>query len=149
LRGAGMGEVVLRQLLDLELLAQRLEDFVLTDAGAAWVRRLDLNGAAVVIEVRRAEANRGLPCYDTERRKLRLGGWLVKRLRQRAGNQELVLLGFQEVGWARALDDPLPRDPDIDPFARLRETIRRLNQNQRDARILFQGDGTGCRVLWS
>ncbi len=147
---AGATEELLCRWLDAGLLQQRLHGFFLTNAAAQQL------GAGVAVPVLAGMVLVGkdgarllVPDYDKALRELRYEGQLVKRLRQEAENQELVLLGFQEVGWQRALDDPLPRHPDIDPRARLRETIRRLNLNQLEARIRFSGDGTGCRVIWS
>jgi hypothetical protein len=46
------------------------------------------------------------------------------------------------------MDDPLPRMPDIDPKIRLRDTIKRLNRNQVNHLLRFQGDGNGLGIQW-
>jgi hypothetical protein len=147
LRGAGLTDEALRRLLDRGVVVQRLEDFVLTEEGARWVRGLWSNSTAVV-GVARAEVREAVPVYDKDRRELWFKGRLVKRLRQPAGNQELILLAFQEQGWPDAIDDPLPGNADQDRQERLHNAIRRLNKHQHEATILFRRNGSGSRILW-
>ena len=66
----------------------------------------------------------------------------------RSPNQEAVLEVFQEEGWPRRIDDPLPPLAEQDPKYRLHFTIRRLNQSQEHCLIRFFGDGTGEGVCW-
>jgi len=146
LLGAGLTDAVLRRWLEAGLLQQRLDDFILTDEAAHQLR-----AGARVAEMGLAgsdEARILVPHYDEALRELRYGCRLVKRFRQGAENQELIVIRFQKLGWPRSLEDPLERDPDIDRWTRLRDTIRALNAHQKEARLLFQGDGTGYRVLW-
>jgi hypothetical protein len=147
LRGAGLTDEALRRLLDRGVVVQRLEDFVLTEEGAGWARGLRRNGVAVV-GVARVEARAAVSVYDKDRRELWFKGRLVKRLRQPAGNQELILLAFQEQGWPDAIDDPLPGHADQDRQERLHNTIRRLNKHQQEATIIFRRNGSGSRILW-
>ena len=60
----------------------------------------------------------------------------------------MILAAFQEEGWPRSIDDPLPPKSGISCEQRLRDTIRHLNQHQANRLIVFAGDGTGERVLW-
>jgi hypothetical protein len=89
-----------------------------------------------------------VPHWDEERRQLLYDGLLVKEFRGRPGNQELMLTVFEEDGWPPRIDDPLPPSPFIDPPTRVRDTIRRLNRDQKHALLRFQADGRGA-ILWS
>ena len=86
--------------------------------------------------------------WDAEGRELRIGGRLVKRFKWPATNQETVLAAFEEEGWRRRIDDPLPPVPDQLSTRRLSETIKQLNRHQKNALIRFRGDGTGEGVTW-
>lgn len=91
-------------------------------------------------------ADRPLPVWDKERRELKCGNVLMKRYRQKPGNQESLLGAFQEAGWApKAIDSPMKRNP-----RRLGYTLESFNkpQQNRDMLIRFSLDGeTG--VLWN
>lgn len=88
------------------------------------------------------------PTWDAELRELRLGSLVVKRFRVPAPAQELILTVFQEEGWPRRIDDPLPPSSEVAPKDRLHETIKSLNRNQRPLRIRFAGNGEACAVIW-
>ena len=88
------------------------------------------------------------PRYDRHRRELWLGDFLVKRFRVPAGNQELILMAFEEEGWPEHLDDPLPPQPGHDPKRRLHDTIDRLNRSQFHQLLRFRGNGTARSILW-
>jgi hypothetical protein len=90
-----------------------------------------------------------LPSYDGHQRVFHWGTHLIKHFRQPAGNQVLILLAAQEVGWPSWLDDPLPRGGGTNPKVRLHDTIKDLNRRQRTALIQFRGDGSGTRVGWT
>jgi hypothetical protein len=89
-----------------------------------------------------------VPRWDAECRELRWGAALVKRFREPALNQELILAVFEEEGWPARIDDPLPNDPGCDPKQRLHDTIKRLNRHQANRLLRFRGDGSGSGVLW-
>ena len=88
------------------------------------------------------------PSWNAASRTLYVGNRLVRRFRWAAPNQEFVLTSFQEEGWPRRIDDPLPPRDEMDPKIRLRDTITYLNRGQEPFRIRFHGDGTGRGVLW-
>lgn len=89
------------------------------------------------------------PTWNSARRELCLGDKLIKRYRQRPGNQERILAAFQEDGWPEKVDDPLPFLPDSQAKKRLRDTVHSLNSNHATNNILrFEMDGTGEGVLW-
>jgi hypothetical protein len=88
------------------------------------------------------------PRWSQEDRTLYLGPRVVKEYRVPSPNQELVLKAFQEEGWPRCVDDPLPPADDKSPKQRLRDTIRCLNASQRNHLIRFRGNGTGEGVRW-
>jgi hypothetical protein len=88
------------------------------------------------------------PRWDAISRSLTLGGRIVKRYRVPSPNQQAILAAFEEEGWPRAIDDPLPYAAGHRPKERLHATIRCLNANQAEQLLRFRGDGTGERVLW-
>jgi hypothetical protein len=77
------------------------------------------------------------PNYDSASRELRWRGQLVKRLQRAGSNQLPVLLAFESQGWPARIDDPLPVDPGTDVKARLRETVRSLNERREWPVIRF------------
>ena len=87
------------------------------------------------------------PCWDRERRELRIGNVVVKRFRWPADNQEQVLSAFEEEGWPSRIDDPLIPNPGVCPKRRLHDTLKCLNRKQLNEAIKFRGDGTGQGVL--
>src|SRR5207247_9758075 len=95
-----------------------------------------------------APERRRLPRWDSERRELRWGELVVKQFRVPAPNQETVLAAFEEEGWPRRIDDPLPPRADQDPKCRLHDTINKLNRNQQQPLIHFRGDGMGRGLHW-
>ena len=146
LNAQGLTDDLLLRLLDQGLVDQRLERIVLTARGAAVARgRGDpgqgLSGPHVVGELT-------VPFYDEDLRTLSYAGRLVKRLRQQADVQEIVLRAFQRQGWPRALKNPLPKGPTIPLETRLHYAIRGLMNAQKDARIRFFRNGTACTICW-
>jgi hypothetical protein len=119
--------------------------FVLTAAGLQFCE--DAPAAPLIEESGTADHR---PCWDGLRRELTWRGQLVKRFRTPAYCQELILAAFQEEGWPFRIDDPLRhrggRQP---PRLRLRDSVRWLNRNQRQARVRFGQDGTGEGVCWA
>jgi hypothetical protein len=79
---------------------------------------------------------------------LSFGRFLVKRFRQPAPSQEVILTAFQEEEWSSRIDDPLPPQFQQCAHQRLLDTIKNLNRNQRHRLIRFEGDGTGRGVRW-
>ncbi len=127
---------------------------VLTEAGAAFAgpstsfsRPLGGPGQILVPALRPVSWPE-IPRWDEDCHELRWGAKLVKRFKEPALNQELILAAFEEDGWPRHLDDPLPNDDDIDPKQRLHDTIKRLNRHQVNRLILFRGNGSGTGVVW-
>jgi len=90
----------------------------------------------------------GRPHWDFESRELTFQSIVLKRFHHTAPNQELLLQTFEEQGWSRFVDDPLPRTADISPEQRLRDTIKQLNRTIVPKLIKFHTDGRGKRVLW-
>ncbi len=77
-----------------------------------------------------------------------MGDVALKRFRQPATNQEIVLSAFQDDGWPPRIDDPLPGKAGQDSKGRLHDTIKRLNSAQHPWLIRYYGDGTGYGVCW-
>ena len=88
------------------------------------------------------------PCWDRQRRELRVGQILIKRFCVPAENQETILAAFEEEAWPAHIDDPLPPAPEIDPKRRLHSTIQCLNRNQKAQLLHFHGDGYGRGIRW-
>jgi hypothetical protein len=120
--------------------------FVLTGAGVGLAERLAASGQLRAGLARKAD--RDLPHYDSERRKLFFKGKIVKQFKQPAANQEPILLGFEEEKWVRRLADPIPGQTGIDAKHRLNGAITKLNSNQINPILRFHGDGTGTGILW-
>jgi hypothetical protein len=100
---------------------------------------------------RRAKADDALlrkPRWDSSTRELWLGRQLIKRFTQPAPNQERILAAFQEEGWPRRIDDPLPGDGRVDQHNRLREAVRSLNEHQTNKLIVFSRDGSVEGLTW-
>ena len=89
-----------------------------------------------------------LPCWDAQRRELRVGQTVVKSFQVPAKNQETILAVFQEEGWPSRIDDPLPPVAEIDPRRRLHSTIQCLNRNRKADLLRFHGDGSGTGIRW-
>jgi hypothetical protein len=115
---------------------------VLTPSGAALARWYFRGG-----EPPRPEAVLK-PRWDAQLRTLWLGSSVVKQFRVPAVNQEIVLQVFEEEGWPRTIDDPIPQGHSCEGKARLHNTIRRLNTHQRVRRLRFIGNGRGDGVSW-
>lgn len=94
------------------------------------------------------EVASALPVFLNDVRELRFLERVVKRFKHPSPNQEAVLLAFEEDGWPRRIDDPLPPHPDCPPKKRLLDTIKSLNRHQRSPLLHFSGDGTGEGICW-
>lgn len=88
------------------------------------------------------------PSWDLLERTLRVGPRVVKRFRQPAANQELILSVLEEDGWPPHIDDPLPPCREMNSKVRLHQTINNLNRAQHPHLIHFIGDGKGLGVCW-
>jgi hypothetical protein len=121
--------------------------FVLSERGSAWTKKHLNTENGLTLEVVAADAVR-IPCWDRTVNELRYGGVVVKRFKQPARNQVLVLEAFQEECWPPQIDDPLAPDGESDPKKRLHDTIGRLNRHQQEPLIRFHGNGNGDGVLW-
>ena len=77
-----------------------------------------------------------------------VGTQLIKKFRQTAETQELILLAFQEQRWRHEIDDPLPGRPDVDRKSRLYAAIENLNRYQKIPLLHFCGNGRGEAIRW-
>jgi hypothetical protein len=103
----------------------------------------------VTINGNKTAAHRPSPIWDADLRELRVGELVIKRFRQPARNQVIVLASFHELRWPRRIDDPLTGNSDVEPKRRLRDTVFALNRNHVTANVLaFEADGTGTGVIW-
>ncbi len=117
---------------------------VLTEAGFAYAQAC----AAPQTEAPPAVRPHPRPLWDAARRELWLGPQLVKRFKQPAANQELVLAAFQEEGWPPRIFDPLPPVEGQDGKRRLHSTINNLNRGHEHWLLRFQGGGDGISICW-
>lgn len=85
------------------------------------------------------------PCWECRNGVLTFAGFVVKRFRHPARNQELLLDAFEELGWPERMDDPLPP---LVSGSRLQETVKQLNRYQQTPLLRFGMDGTGQGVCW-
>jgi hypothetical protein len=115
--------------------------FVLTPKGvaAAHLQGPD-EGAEACIGI--------IPRWDGARRELHFRGVVVKRFRQPADCQEVILAAFEEEHWPPRIDNPLPPRREQDARQRLHDTLIRLNRNQCQPLLRFRGDGTGEGLFW-
>jgi hypothetical protein len=88
------------------------------------------------------------PSWDRAARTLLLGRRVIKQLRVPAKCQETVLGVFEESGWPRCIDDPLPPNNGEDTRYRLHNTIKSLNGHHLARRIHFISNGDGTGVCW-
>jgi hypothetical protein len=86
------------------------------------------------------------PIWDESRRELRVGELVVKRFRQPAADQEIVLAAFEEEHWPPRIDDPLPPKAGQDSVRRLQNTVTNLNRAHRKHLIRFGGGGDGRSI---
>jgi len=89
-----------------------------------------------------------VPHWDNASRVLYLGERIVKQYLVPSPNQQAILAAFQEEGWPRYIDDPIPPAPEMNQKIRLRDTIKCLNSHQINPLIRFHGDGSGTRIRW-
>jgi hypothetical protein len=119
---------------------------------AAFAAGAQTSSPACVVEMayeKRTTKHSSLkPCWDTSRRELSMAGFIVKRFRVPARNQETILSVFEEEGWAAHIHDPLPITHEIDAPTRLHDAINRLNRCQVHPLLRFHGDGKGTGVFW-
>jgi hypothetical protein len=89
-----------------------------------------------------------VPAYHRDERVFTWGEHVLKRFRQPAVNQELVLISAEELDWPEWFDDPLHRKNGHNPKTLLHDTIKDLNRRQSEWLIHFKGDGSGRRIGW-
>lgn len=87
----------------------------------------------------------GRPNWNRERGELTCNGEVVRQIARvnQARNIVLILDAFQEEGWPRRIDDPLPGTGGAE---RLGDTLRRLREGL--SAITFERDGTGQGITW-
>lgn len=120
--------------------------FVLNDRGIITAMQCRRESLPVLSESETETV--AVPHWNGVLRQLQLDGKIVKSFKWPAINQETVLCAFQEEGWPRRIDDPLPPHPEQNPKRRLADTIKCLNRKQYVTLIHFRGDGTGEGVIW-
>ncbi len=96
---------------------------------------------------RRVSGNLKKPYWDAYFGELFWKGNLIKHYRWLSPNIAWVLSEFQKRGWPTKIDDPLPPS-DVDPKARIHDTIKCLNRGLKNKHVRFRGDGKGEGVLW-
>jgi hypothetical protein len=81
---------------------------------------------------------------------LRFGIHLARHVDKKRGKNVARLLdAFEEMGWPKSIDDPLPGPPrgakGVDPPERLQEAVKRLNDGLSHLRFRTQG---GTKIIW-
>jgi hypothetical protein len=87
--------------------------------------------------------------WDETLRELRLGRLLIKRFRQPAPIQELILRKFQAAGWPPSTPSPLPPSPQHDPGVHLRDAVKCLNRAQHPPGIRFHVNHGSTVIYWT
>jgi hypothetical protein len=125
--------------------------FLLTDAGM----HLAGSSSAAPIFLRIADRFKAArsesataPRWDVNDSILYFGDQVIKRYPRPSPNQQLILSAFEEEGWPRRVDDPLPPNRGTERKQRLRDTIRWLNRGHEVTLLAFSADGTGKGVCW-
>jgi hypothetical protein len=116
--------------------------FLLTDLGLALAR-----GSGPCPPAGSVRTPGVLPRWDGSLRELWVGGQMAKRFAAPAHNQTLILDALEEDGWPPYIDDPLPGAEQIERQKRLRDAIRRLN-DQKPRLLRFRANGTGEGICW-
>lgn len=102
------------------------------------------------------------PHWDADDATLLYNNQVVKRFKQAAKNQRRILAEFEELGWPRRIDNPLPWKPGEEPkqcsdkvrqqkdAKRFSDAVDELNGNHEPPGDLlhFERDGTGQGVRW-
>jgi hypothetical protein len=92
--------------------------------------------------------NTMVPYWDGETRTLFFCGRIVKDFRTKAGNQIKIIEAFAAKGWMQRIENPLARKNNNASRTRLYQTLKRLNQHQKQANFRFHCDGTGHGIIW-
>src|SRR5262245_37610918 len=80
------------------------------------------------------------PRWDAALHELWFCNLLVKRYRQKADNQKAVLAAFEEQGWPKKIDDPIPGKRGFSAEKRLADTVAALNKHQISPCLKFTLD---------
>ena len=151
LREHGVSEAQVRELAERGLVKEtgRGRAVVLTREGLAEAVQLLRRGAVPGAErlVGRGRRGQKRPAWRSADGELWYGGVLVKRYTREAENQRRVLDEFERRKWVRGVDNPLPREPGVEPKVELRRTVEGLNERQVVPLIRFHAEG-GKRVRW-
>jgi hypothetical protein len=166
LRGVQTGHSALRWLIGRGLVAQRVERTVNSDAARSFEAvcpltlperscfLLTTEGLLLARQILEAgghcRSDEGIerPRWDGNGRQLWVGNVLVKAFTQPSDNQRLILDAFQEAGWPKLIDDPLPPLKDSNQPKRLRDTVGRLNHCQRHQLLFFRVGNSGESISW-
>lgn len=131
--------------------------FVLSQQGLSEIERVRIKDNSSLIQQTKTvshcratllHSESQVPKWDMVTKRLQFRGEIVKCFRWPAINQECLLNAFQEEGWPKRIDDPLPPMEELEPKRRLADTIKCLNRNQNNPLLHFRGDGTGEGILW-
>jgi hypothetical protein len=95
-----------------------------------------------------ASGRHAMPHWDSKRRELHLGSVLIRRFKRRAPHQELILSAFEQAGWPRRINNPLPSASAWLYDEQLHDAIKRLNRHQMVPLLTFHGNGSGHGVRW-
>ena len=131
--------------------------FVLTDTGVDLAKKLWRGQCDVCGNVETTQELDRLPSTTAVKESpewissqgvLRYGGVLVKQFKIPSPGQETILTAFEDQGWCRRIDNPLPYRYASPRKRRLEEAVRALNLNQRVHLVAFYLEATGKGILW-
>ena len=123
--------------------------FVATKTGAAVARRsLRLLSGKVT---GRGRCSSCRPAWINSRGELRFRDQTVAHLAYEESYQRTVVDAFDQRGWPKRLQDPLPRadDDGVNVKERLRNTVKNLNRQLKGSGLRFYVTGAGRLVGWT
>jgi hypothetical protein len=88
------------------------------------------------------------PSWNTSHGELRFDNQLIKKFKQTAPDQRIVLDTIEELRWPERVDNPLSPEPGQNPKRRLHDTINNLNRGHKVAVLRFYGGGDGRSIVW-
>ncbi len=86
--------------------------------------------------------------WDRDARTLYLDGAEIRKYKLAAANQFPILDSFQELGWPKTIDDPIPPKTKVDPVKRVNSTVTALNEGITGG-LKFSSANAGKGFSWS
>jgi hypothetical protein len=129
-------------------MAERFRIVSPTDITEDLSRVQDAHPGNAPPETSRLRESRARPRWNRQERTLSYRGETIKQFIRDAEDQMLILDAFQEVGWFRRIDDPLPPRKGRQGREHLRKTVWNLNRLLPPGTIRFEIEPGGRGVKW-